>query len=1448
MGAGKHLWDSPSPQEAFGFDRATSEGQEALIQIAKAAVENNSMYFLRHLRNYGIDSTVPAGKKAMIEIAQTLVKKRCDISNHFELFGIDHTTPEGQTVLMEMAKLAAQFDKKGEHVSKYIYKYRINTSTPEGKQAEIEIAKYLKPSLTADLIAQPHEIEYHSHPGKQVLMELGKLKADKQWMRPNLMGIDATSPEGRQLLLEVVQKVNDKDITLVSRCLHYYGIDSTTIEGQQFLIELAKKAALVDIKALCQSIQNYDIDRSNPQSQKALIEIAKTAAQKESGFLATYIKNFGIDAKSPEGQKSLVEIATLAAQECRNDDVTKHIKNFCIDSSTKEGLQALIDIAKIIAQKHSGNISQYISCFDIDVFDVEGLQALVEIARLAISSNTENTSEFMQEYGFGKLVVRGKKVITDIAKEAAAENGSGLSQYIHAYGIDPRTSEGLKTLIEVAELALQSSQGWASEYIKNYQIDTSSPEGRQALIHLACVSAEINSYSTSKHLQSYSLAEMGPEGLQALYDIAKIAAENSGGTYLHEHINNYGFHLQGELGQTKLIEIAKLAVQHVEGWKTIQNIDSFCIQMFSEEGQQGLIDIVKLAARQQDGGKIAQFMDRYGIDNSSQRGQEALIEIAQILAKNCGNDVSEHIQKFRIDGSTLQGKEALVNIAILAAQQDGWAVSACIKNYGIDNKTLSGQEALIKIAMAAAQQNGAGTSQHIQNYGMDVKTPEGQKAHCVIAKQAIKQNASGTYNNLSHYSFETDSAEGKHRFAELSNYLLIHLLIQINNFTYKEFIQNIDKIKPNVIPMDGIATYNYALGKPILGLIKKLPDEEIKSKAEAVFNLCEEQFKLRKYDLDWARKALIKKANDPFIQKRFLEWFTLTAAMCCFREDLAALFKQQLKLLWVISKRDPELRVALTKEFIYLSFSLNTPFLLTYREASEFIVHNELACLVLAHFPSEGKEVYIKFLRMLKIEREFKAGNLQKPLLEVLLKIKDSQLPDPKKIALIDFFSQMPLQERVRCFRFVCDLLNFKGESYLCDVKTTDELSKVLAKMFEEQMDINVDGFPEKYEKTLMTWRNKDAIFTYASKINQLNTAYKPKAIQLYKEALSFVLEGTFSQKRYQTETNPHLAEINQNYPLVYQKWQQPIELDAKEIEVANFKNSAEPISVAIIKTLKEAIAQEHLGGNMQAVLFPVISRFCKDNGDPKPLFDEVIKQLIPLSDRRLTKEEAPVKNRLLIERSLLKLFIQPEDMDVQLKQIKGLLNSNMEFYQDIEGALNRIKAAAAEKRKQDIKVIDTDDPNHILLMGTEVYNSCQRVNGSPDHNKCLLGFFLDGKHRLGLVCNAQGKILARSVFRLLIDSLGQPVLYQEVAYLGDQCDNSIGLLRRLAIKKALNIGVPLAAGKSDSESKEALQYPHSLLAKGKPVPFEYVDALRRFNQIPIVWIMSFKFLLVGAK
>lgn len=162
------------------------------------------------------------------------------------------------------------------------------------------------------------------------------------------------------------------------------------------------------------------------------------------------------------------------------------------------------------------------------------------------------------------------------------------------------------------------------------------------------------------------------------------------------------------------------------------------------------------------------------------------------------------------------------------------------------------------------------------------------------------------------------------------------------------------------------------------------------------------------------------------------------------------------------------------------------------------------------------------------------------------------------------------------------------------------------------------------------------------------------------------------------------------------------------------------------------------------------------------------------------------------------------------------------------------IQLAAPGKNYQ---VIDTDDPNHILLMGTEVKNSAMDIFSGAKMKKSLLAYWLDGKHRLSLVCNAQGHILARILLRILIDKHGQPVLYQEGIFVADDSPDYFDLLNKLTVKKAVSMGIPLAIDMPNSNLEEGLKPSqlYELHAKAKPVPFEYVSALGGIQRDPYI-------------
>ncbi len=177
------------------------------------------------------------------------------------------------------------------------------------------------------------------------------------------------------------------------------------------------------------------------------------------------------------------------------------------------------------------------------------------------------------------------------------------------------------------------------------------------------------------------------------------------------------------------------------------------------------------------------------------------------------------------------------------------------------------------------------------------------------------------------------------------------------------------------------------------------------------------------------------------------------------------------------------------------------------------------------------------------------------------------------------------------------------------------------------------------------------------------------------------------------------------------------------------------------------------------------------------------------------------------------------------LLEIHEILKSspfkNPEFANDIQSKINEKSVSMAIGN---VVVVETDDPIDILLCGTEVDGSCQRVDGNADLNKGLLGYKMDGKIKILAIKSAEGprgKINARCLLRLLWDG-GKPVLFMERFY----PDNITAIspkhaqaLIYMAQKKAELLGVPLLTLKGNGKD-----YGKPLMALGGPSPWEYCD------------------------
>ena len=138
-------------------------------------------------------------------------------------------------------------------------------------------------------------------------------------------------------------------------------------------------------------------------------------------------------------------------------------------------------------------------------------------------------------------------------------------------------------------------------------------------------------------------------------------------------------------------------------------------------------------------------------------------------------------------------------------------------------------------------------------------------------------------------------------------------------------------------------------------------------------------------------------------------------------------------------------------------------------------------------------------------------------------------------------------------------------------------------------------------------------------------------------------------------------------------------------------------------------------------------------------------------------------------------------------------------------------------------KIIDTDDPCHLLLLGTEVDKSCQRIGGDPKFNKCLLSYLMDGKNRAMAVINDKEEIVARVVIRLLWDrQANRPVLFQERYYRRANCPDEIeGALNKACVRRAETLGLTLTSIKETPDLYEG-----PLASLFSSAPYEYVDSI----------------------
>jgi hypothetical protein len=418
-----------------------------------------------------------------------------------------------------------------------------------------------------------------------------------------------------------------------------------------------------------------------------------------------------------------------------------------------------------------------------------------------------------------------------------------------------------------------------------------------------------------------------------------------------------------------------------------------------------------------------------------------------------------------------------------------------------------------------------------------------------------------------------------------------------------------------------------------------------------------------------------------------------------------------------------------------------------------------------------------------KMVKVFKDGHKAQILLSVLCQLrKEPGLDLHQKRLVLDKLAASP--DPYATLRHLMLIFDLRAGALLRD--PAQEIEAVSLKAINSKIPVgNIRGGAVRIRETFGASRSPDAIWQYAAKMRQTND---PQVMECLGAFVGSVAEGTFVDRRYALDQNPHLGQLGADTVGI---WRQGISLASVEGE------GFDPLQWLKLKLLRD----KHLDISQMHYL----QRHLTPEGDS------------PIDPRLIDELKGKKPSGLIRFQYACLTFAKastPEDQRSRLMQVQRSLehlDPESEFMKDVQAQLELMQTP-----KQ--SAIDTDDPYHLLLCGTEVQGSCQNIDGDPSHNKGLLGYLMNGQTRLLAVVDGQGAIVARALIRLLWDG-EKPVLFLEALY-GDESYRETIL--KLAKAKAKQMGLTLTTLEELEDGGPMYGKPiHSL---GGVAPFEYCD------------------------
>ncbi len=433
---------------------------------------------------------------------------------------------------------------------------------------------------------------------------------------------------------------------------------------------------------------------------------------------------------------------------------------------------------------------------------------------------------------------------------------------------------------------------------------------------------------------------------------------------------------------------------------------------------------------------------------------------------------------------------------------------------------------------------------------------------------------------------------------------------------------------------------------------------------------------------------------------------------------------------------------------------------------------------------------------------------------------------------------------------------------------TLEESRQVLCDQISRVLDLDRTFNPEEIARFSNTMETPIPFIIYLLQYEKF-----PEHKKLLKEIFESIMDGKFNEWKYVATTDEDLNVLKQAHLIPdqlsieqYLIWQTDQQTTLFESLETDIQTTASTVSNYIqanlehlhIENVMNSLLAEHpdedpLTG-IQLQLGVIGQQLASTNRELSQLRRQSTQDISRIDE--LAQQKSVLENtrrELLRVRRIVRLFTISADeiatscfsegndrkqRGEELNKVLGELSSSASIddqfvYEEIRNIIQTSRSALGGK--QNLVCTDSSDPKIWIEIGENPVASCQSYN-SGSYNECLVGY-TDPNTKILVLRNERGKVIARSIFRLLKTTDGNPALHIERVY---SSTSSKGILRSIftrAYQKANEMGVPLLisaqsqdAGGGEEEFEitngyiaEAVDY--NLISESSRAPKVYVDS-----------------------